>query len=102
MAHDPDFDLTLDPLNTAFLGEDLSDVSSLPESINYQLNDTDPAIESAKALLANAKQKLMRYTLTLENGIGKKDSVSNKQKKLARLTHEVQKAELCLDALINS
>ena len=106
MAHDSAFSLQPDPLNTAFIGEDLSDVSSLPESIDYQLTDPEPAklemIQSAQALLADAEQKLMRYHVKLASGNVKKDSASDRQKKLTRLKREVQKAELLLNTLINS
>lgn len=106
MAHDPDFDLQLDPLNTAFIGEDLSDMSSIAESIDYQLNDSYSAklgmIQSAQALLADAEQKLTRYQVKIAFGTVKKDSASDKQKKLTGLKREVQKAELWLNTLINS
>lgn len=106
MAHDPDFDLKLDPLNTAFIGEDLSDVSSDAGSIDYQLNESYSAklamIHSARVLLADAEQKLTMYQVKVANGTAKKDSASAKQKKLTGLKREVQKAEIWLNTLINS
>jgi len=102
MAHNPAFDFQLDPLNTAFLGEDLSDVSSIAESINYELNDAESAmIRSARALLANAEQRLARYQVKVASGNVKKDSASDKKKKLARLRRKVEEAEVWLDTLIN-
>jgi hypothetical protein len=106
MSHDPDFDIQLDPLNVAFFESDVSDVSSIAESIDYRLNEPDPAklamIESARALLADAEQKLTRYQAKITCGVGKKDGVGSRQRKLVRLTREVQKAEIWLNTLINS
>jgi len=103
MAHNPAFDFQLDPLNTAFLGEDLSDVSSIAESINYELNDAESAmIRSAQALLADAEQRLARYQVKVASGNVKKDSASDKKKKLTRLRREVKEAEVRLNTLINS
>ena len=103
MAHNPAFDFQLDPLNTAFLGEDLSDVSSIAESINYELNDAESAmIRSARALLADAEQRLARYQVKVASGNVKKDSASDKKKKLTRLRREVKEAEVWLNTLINS
>lgn len=103
MAHNPAFDFQLDPLNTAFLGEDLSDVSSIAESINYELNDAESAmIRSAQALLADAEQRLARYQVKVASGNVKKDSASDKKKKLTRLRREVKEAEVWLNTLINS
>jgi hypothetical protein len=106
MAHNPAFDFQLDPLNTAFLGEDLSDVSSIAESINYELNDAESAklamIRSARALLADAEQRLARYQVKVASGNVKKNSASDKKKKLTRLRREVKEAEVWLNTLINS
>jgi hypothetical protein len=106
MAHDPAFGLQPDLLNTAFdLG---SVVSSLPESIDYQAEmeadapqAPDPAklamIQSARALLADAEQKLMRFQ-------NKKLHLSSadKKKKLEQLQDAVIQAEVWLNTLINS
>jgi hypothetical protein len=103
MAHNPAFDFQLDPLNTAFLGEDLSDVSSIAESINYELNDAESAmIRSARALLADAEQRLARYQVKVASGNVKKESAFDKKKKLTRLRREVKEAEVWLNTLINS
>jgi hypothetical protein len=98
MAHDPDFDLQLDPLNTAFDGS--SDVSSLPESIHYQA-EFDPGklamIQSAQALLADAKRRLERFQKNTPHV-----SSAVKKKQLMRLEDAVIQAEVWLNTLINS
>ena len=103
MAHDPDFDLPLNPLDTAFDGG--SDVSSLPESIHYQddfVNEPPtPAklamIQSAQALLADAERRLMQFQ-------NKKvyASTADRLIKLKELEDGVLEAEVWLNTLINS
>jgi len=106
MAHDPAFGLQPDLLNTAFdLG---SDVSSLPESIDYQAEmeadapqAPDPAklamIQSAQALLADAEERLRLF-----NNNPSHVSTAVKKKKLEQLQDAVVRAEVWLNTLINS
>ena len=106
MAHDPAFDLESDPLNTAF--DRGSDVSSLPESIDYQAEmeadapqAPDPAklamIQSARALLAEAEEGLI-----LSKNNQPHVSTAAKKKKLEQLQDAVIQAEVWLNTLINS
>ena len=105
MEHDPDFNFPLNPLDTAF--DAGSEISSLPDSIEYQAEFeepralSDPAklamIQSAQALLADAEQKLARfrkkkvYTSTAERLL-----------KLEELQVAVVDAQRWLSTLINS
>ena len=105
MAHNPAFDLQLNPLDTAFDGG--SDVSSLPDSIDYQAEFeeppalSDPAklamIQSAQALLADAERRLMRFQ-------NKKSHVSTADRllKLKELEDGVLEAQRWLNMLIKS
>lgn len=98
MAHDSAFDLQPDPLNTAFDGG--SDVSSLPDSIDYQV-EFDPGklamIQSAKALLADAEERLAWFQKNPPHV-----STATKKKQLMKLEDAVIRAEVWLDTLINS
>ena len=105
MEHNSAFDLQLDPLDTAFDGG--SEVSSLPDSIDYQPEFeeppalSDPAkwamIESAQALLAEAEQKLARFRKKKVYA-----STAARLIKLEELQVEVVKAQRWLITLVNS
>jgi hypothetical protein len=105
MEHDPDFNFPSNPLDTAF--DAGSEISSLPDSIDYQAEFeepralSDPAklamIQSAQALLADAEQKLVRFQKKKVYA-----SAAARLLKLEELHAAVIDAQHWLSTLINS
>ena len=105
MEHDPDFNVPSNLLDTAF--DAGSEISSLPDSIDYQAEFAEPRalsdpaklamIQSAQAMLADAEQKLARFRKKKVYA-----STAERLLKLEELQVAVVDAQRWLSTLINS